>query len=205
MPRFEKVAYKPIPVRELLAEMKNLSELMIDLAYSAALFNDKEIAEDVLALEAHIDNLSYLLDIEVMVASRGDPRDAQALVGVSTVAAATDKISDAAADIAAIVTRDIGVHPIVGSIFEKVEERLVKATVKEGSTIADKRISKLDLAARMGIDVIAIRRNKTWIINPKGSERILPGDTLITRGAPQGIKQFKDLAEGRTTQLEEQY
>jgi uncharacterized protein with PhoU and TrkA domain len=205
MPRFERVAYKPIPVRELLVEMKNLSELMIDLAYSAALFNDKELAEVVLELEAHVDTLSYLLDIEVMVASRGDPRDAQALVGVSTVAAATDKISDAAADIAAIVTRDIGVHPIVGSIFEKVEERIVKATVKEGSTIADKRISKLDLAARMGIDVIAIRRNKTWIINPKGSERILQGDTLITRGAPQGIKQFKDLAEGRTTQLEEQH
>ena len=205
MPRFEKVAYKPVPVRELLAEMKNLSELMIDLAYSSALFNDKELAEDVLALEAHIDNLSYLLGIEVMVASRGDPREAQALVGVSTVAAATDKISDAAADIAAIVTRDIGVHPIVGSIFEKVEERLVKATVKEGSTIVDKRIGKLELAARMGIDIIAIRRNKTWIINPKGSERILSGDTLITRGAPQGIKEFKDLAEGRTTQLEEQY
>jgi uncharacterized protein with PhoU and TrkA domain len=205
MPRFERVAYKPIPVRELLVEMKNLSELMIDLAYSAALFNDKELAEDVLELEAHVDTLSYLLDIEVMVASRGDPRDAQALVGVSTVAAATDKISDAAADIAAIVTRDIGVHPIVGSIFEKVEERIVKATVKEGSAIADKRISKLDLAARMGIDIIAIRRNKTWIINPKGSEHILPGDTLITRGAPQGIKQFKDLAEGRTTQLEEQF
>ena len=51
MPRFEKIAYKPIPVRELLVEMKNLSELMIDLAYSAALFNDKELAEDVLALE----------------------------------------------------------------------------------------------------------------------------------------------------------
>jgi uncharacterized protein with PhoU and TrkA domain len=205
MPRFERVAYKPIPVRELLVEMKNLSELMIDLAYSAALFNDKELAEDVLELEAHVDNLSYLLDIEVMVASRGDPREAQALVGVSTVAAATDKISDAAADIAAIVTRDIGVHPIVGSIFEKVEERIVKATVKEGSAIADKRISKLDLAARMGIDIIAIRRNQTWIINPKGSEHILPGDTLITRGAPQGIKQFKDLAESRTSQLEEQY
>jgi uncharacterized protein with PhoU and TrkA domain len=205
MPRFEKVAYKPIPVRVLLAEMKNLSELMIDLAYSAALFNDKELAEDVLALEVHIDTLGYLLGIEIMVASRGDPRDAEALVGVSRVAAATDKISDAAADIAAIVTRDLGVHPIVGSIFEKVEERLVKATVKQDSSIASKRISKLDLAARMGIDIIAIRRNKNWIINPKGLERILPGDILITRGAPQGVKQFKDLAEGRTTQLEQQY
>ena len=205
MPRFERIAYKPIPVRELLVEMKNLSELMIDLAYSAALFNDKELAEDVLALESHIDTLSYLLDMEIMIAARGDPKDAEALIGVSTVAAATDKISDAAADIAAIVTRGIGVHPIVSSIFEKVEERLMKATVKEGSAISGKRIGKLDLAARMGIDIIAIRRNKDWIINPKGTERILPGDILITRGAPLGTKGFKDLAEGKTKQLEEQY
>ncbi len=27
MPKFEKIEYKPIPVRELLLEMKNLSEL----------------------------------------------------------------------------------------------------------------------------------------------------------------------------------
>ena len=205
MARFERIAYKPIPVREILVEMKNLSELMIDLAYSAALFNDKELAEDVLALERHIDTLSYLLDMEIMVAARGDPKDAEALIGVSTVAAATNKISDAAADIAAIVTRGIGVHPIVSSIFEKVEERLMKATVKEGSVISGKRIGKLDLAARMGIDIIAIRRNKDWIINPKGTEKILLGDILITRGAPLGTKEFKDLAEGKTKQLEEQY
>ncbi len=205
MQRFEKISFKPIPVRELLVEMKNLSELMIDLAYSAALFNDKELAEDVLALEKHIDNLSYLLDIEVMIAARGDPRDAEALIGVSTVAASTDKISDAAADIAAIVTHDIGVHPIVSSIFEKVEERLVKSTVKEGSVLSGKRINKLDLAARMGIDIIAIRRDKDWIINPKGSEKLLFGDILITRGAPLGTKEFKDLAEGRTKRLEEEY
>jgi uncharacterized protein with PhoU and TrkA domain len=205
MPRLEKIAYKPIPVRELLVEMKNLSELMIDLAYSAALFNDKELAEDVLALELHIDTLSYLLGIEIMIAARGDPKDAEALIGVYTVAAATDKISDAAADIAAIVTRNIGVHPIVSSIFEKVEERLMKATVKDSSVIVGKRIEKLDLAARMGIDIIAIRRNKDWIINPKGAEKILLGDILITRGAPLGTKEFKDLAEGKTMQLEELY
>ncbi len=205
MPRFEKLSYKPIPVRELLAEIKNLSELMIDLAYSAALLNDKDLAEDVLTLETRIDTLGYLLEIETMVASRGDPRDAQALVGVSTVASAADKISDAAADIAAIVTRGIGVHPIVGSVFEKVEERLMKVTVKEGSSIAGIRLGKLELAARMGIDIIAIRRDKDWMINPKTSEKVLPGDILITRGAPLGTREFKDIAEGKTMKLEERY
>jgi len=202
MPQFEKIEYKPIPVSDLLLEMKNLSELMIDLAYSAALFNDKELAEDVMELESRIDTLAYLLDMEIMIAAR-DAKDAEMLIGVSTVAAAADKISDAAADIAAIVTRNIGIHPIVGEIFEKVEERLMKATVKEDSVIIGQRIDDLDLAARMGVDIIAIRRNKDWILDPDETERIFLGDILITRGAPIGIKEFKDIAEGRLTKLED--
>ena len=202
MPQFEKIEYKPIPVSDLLVEMKNLSELMIDLAYSAALFNDKELAEDVMELESRIDTLAYLLDMEIMIAAR-DAEDAETLIGVSTVASAADKISDAAADIAAIVTRNIGIHPIIGEIFEKVEERLMKATVKEGSVITGKRIDELDLAARMGVDIIAIRRNKDWILDPDETVHVFLGDILITRGAPMGIKEFKDLAEGRLTQLED--
>ncbi|MCW4002521.1 MAG: potassium channel protein [Candidatus Bathyarchaeota archaeon] len=201
MPHFEKIEYKPIPVRELLLEMKNLSELMIDLAYSAALYNDKDLAEDVLALESRVDTLGYLLEIEIMVAARG-PEDAEALIGVSTVAASTDKISDAAADIAAIVTRNIGIHPIVGEIFEKVEERLMKVTVKPNSEIINKQIGELNLAARMGVDILAIRRNNDWKLDPKKTEKVLEGDILITRGAPVGVEEFKDLAGGELASLE---
>jgi uncharacterized protein with PhoU and TrkA domain len=203
MPRFEKIEYKPIPVSDLLLEMKNLSELMIDLAYSAALFNDKELAEDVIELEARVDTLAYLMDMEIMVAAR-DAKDAEALIGISTVAAATDKISDAAADIAAIVTRNINVHPLVSEIFEKTEKQLTKAIVKEGSLLVGKLIGDLDLAALMGVDIIAIRRNKDWIIDPKDSERIFLNDVLITRGAPQGVKDFKKLAEASPVTKEEQ-
>ncbi len=192
----EKIEYKPIPVRELLLEMKNLSELMIDLAYSAALFNDKELAEEVMELERRVDNLAYLLEMMIMVAAR-DAKDAEELLGVSTVAAATDKISDAAADIAVIVLRDIGVHPLVTEIFERVEERLMQAKVSKGSKLVGRRIRELDLAAEMGIDVIAIRRNSDWVINPKKDETVQEEDVLITRGAPVGIREFRELAEGK--------
>jgi uncharacterized protein with PhoU and TrkA domain len=201
LPRFEKVEYRPIPVRELLLEMKNLSELMIDLAYSAALYNDRDLAEDVLALEGRVDNLAYLLEMEIMVAAR-DPKDAEEMLGISKVATSTDKISDAAADIAAIVTRNIGIHPVVGEIFEKVEERLMKVTVKSNSEIVNKKICELDLVARMGVDIIAIRRNHDWILNPQKAEQVLQGDILITRGAPSGIEEFKNLAEGKLASLE---
>ena len=51
MEHFEKIKYKPVSIRDLLVGMKDLSELMIDLAYSAALFHSHELAEDVLDLE----------------------------------------------------------------------------------------------------------------------------------------------------------
>ena len=192
MPSLEKVKYKPVPVRELFLEMKNLSELMIDLAYSAALFNDRELAEDVLELENRVDTLDYLLEMTIMIAAR-DARDAEVLIGVSTAASAADKISDAAGDIAAIVTQNIGVHPIVTEIFEKVEERLMEAHVQEGSAIIGKQVGQLDLAARMGVDIIAIRRDKDWIIDPRETENILNGDILIVRGVKSGINEFKEL------------
>ena len=181
--------------------MKNISELMIDLAYSSALYNDKDLAEDVLALEDRVDNLAYLLEMEIMLAAR-DPRDAEQLIGVSTVAASADKISDAAGDIAAIVTRNIGIHPIIGEIFEKVEERIMKVTVQPNSSLIEKQIGELDLAASMGVDIIAIRRNHDWILNPNKQERVYQADILITRGAPSGVEEFKDLAEGDLTTMD---
>lgn len=197
----EKIEYKPIPVRDLLIEMKDISELMIDLAYSAALFHSRELAEEVLELEKRVDTLAYILNMNAMLAAR-DAEDAEALAGVFVVATATDKISDAAADIAIIVLREIGVHPIVREAFERVEERLTRTEVKPNSILVGHKLEALKLAAKIGVDIIAIRRKKEWIINPEDDERIKKGDVLIARGAPMGIQEFKGLAEGKIQKLE---
>jgi uncharacterized protein with PhoU and TrkA domain len=203
MSDFEKIEYKPRSVREILIEMKDISELMIDLAYSAALFNDRELAEEVLELESRVDTLAYQLNMSTMIATR-DPEDAQGLVGVLKVASSADKISDAAADIATIVLRDIGVHPLVSEVFKKVEEGLVKARVNANSILAGKRLDELELASKIGVDIIAIRRRKEWIIDPKGKETIEKGDILIARGSHSGVEELKKLAEGTLQKLEEE-
>jgi len=197
----EKIEYKPISVREALTEMKDLSEIMIDLAYSATLFHSRELAEEVLELEKRVDYLAYMLDMNAMLAAR-DAEDAESLIGATTVAAATDKISDAAADIAAIVLKEIGIHPIVREAFEKVEERLARAEVKPNSIFINKKLGDLELAAKIGVDIIAIRRRKEWIINPGEDETILEGDVLIARGAPLGVDELKGLAEGKIKEME---
>jgi uncharacterized protein with PhoU and TrkA domain len=121
---------------------------------------------------------------------------------VTTVAAATNKISDAAADIADIVLKHIGIHPIVRKAFEQVEERLARAIVKPDSIFIKKTLGDLELAAKIGVDVIAIRRYREWKIDPKEEEQILEGDVLIARGAPHGIDELKDLASGKLKEME---
>ena len=154
MTEFEKIEYKPVSVRELLTEMKDTSELMIDLAYSAALFHSKELAEEVLELESYIDTLVYLLNMNAMLAAR-DAEDAEALVSVTVVANATDKISDAAADMATIVLRNIGIHPLIREAFQKVEEHLTRVKVKSNSFFVDKTVGELKLAPRIGVDAVS--------------------------------------------------
>jgi uncharacterized protein with PhoU and TrkA domain len=180
--------------------MKDLSELMIDLAYSAALFNSPELAEEVMEMERHMDTLAYLLNMNAMIAAR-DADDAESLVGVTVTATAADKISDAAADIATIVLQKIGIHPIIRRAFEKVEERLTRVEVKPASILNGKSLRELELAAKMGVDIIAIRRNKKWIIDPEDDEVLRQGDVVIIRGAPQGIKEIKGVAEGKIKKL----
>lgn len=200
MTESEKIEYKPASVREVLTEMKDLSEIMIDLAYSAALFHSRELAEEVLELEDRVDYLAYILDMNAMLAAR-DAEDAESLIGVMKVASATDKISDAAADIATIVLQEIGVHPIVREAFQKVEEQLARARVEPDSIFVKKKLRELELAARIGVDIIAIRRGREWIIDPDGEEMIGEGDVLIARGSPSGIDEVKKLTEGISKEL----
>lgn len=199
MDRLERIEYRPISVREALIEIKDLSELMIDLAYSSALFNSRELAEEVVELGERVDALVYLLNMNAMLAAR-NVDDAESLSGVLKVGAAADKISDAAVDMASIVLRGVGIHPLVREVFSQSEEQLSRTMVRQDSMLVGRKLSDLELAPRIGVDVIALRRNKTWIINPE-EQRVEVGDILIVRGASHGLKKLRDAAEGRVEEL----
>jgi len=196
----EKVEYTPVSVRETLILMKDISELMIDLAYSAALFDNRELAGEVMELEKKMDTLVYILNMNLMLAAR-DREDAETLAGVAKVGSLTNSISDAAADIAGIVLNDIGIHPIVREAFQRTEEHLARVEVAEESIIAGKTVDELDLAAKVGADVIAIRRGKHWMINPE-KEIVMPEDVLMARGTASGLEKLDRAARGEVRELE---
>lgn len=199
MSEVERVEYTPVSVRETLILMKDISELMIDLAYSAALFDNRELAEEVIELERKMDTLVYVLNMNLMLAAR-DKDDAESLAGVAKVGSLTNSISDAAADIAGIVLNDIGVHPIVREVFQRAEEHLARVQMSDDSFFAGKTVDELDLAAEVGVDIIAIRRGRHWMINPE-KEIVLPEDVLLARGTASGLEKLVKAARGEVKDL----
>ncbi|MHA1721941.1 MAG: potassium channel family protein [Candidatus Baldrarchaeia archaeon] len=198
----QEVQYKPLSVREILKEMKNLSSLMIDLAYSAFLYNHRKLAEEVMRLEERVDYLSYLLGIQAALAAR-DREDAERISGILKVASAVDKISDAAADIANLVLLSISIHPTIHSAFKKTEEILGRIKIREGSVMVDKALEDLKLETRIGVDIIALRREKVWILNPGKEVKLKPGDILIARGSVESIELLDKLSSGKVKKLPE--
>jgi uncharacterized protein with PhoU and TrkA domain len=65
---------KPRNLKTLLAEAKDASELMVDLAYAALYFDDEGMAESVLGLEEEMSDLVHEMRSLAMLAVR-HPRE----------------------------------------------------------------------------------------------------------------------------------
>lgn len=70
MDRGESVEYEPVSVKEILVEMKDTAELLIDLSYSAVLFDDSDLASEVLELEHRMDVLQRKAWMSLVMAGR---------------------------------------------------------------------------------------------------------------------------------------
>jgi uncharacterized protein with PhoU and TrkA domain len=189
----DKIEYEPIPIRDALVEMKDIAELLIDLAYSAIVYNDKDIAEEVLDLEARMDTLGYIIQMNAMLAARS-AEDAEQLGGLLKVASATDKISNAAGDIAITVLKGIKPHEIILEAIRTSEEPIIKVQVLEKSNMCGKEIGESDLSEI--VDIIAIKRGKNWIYDPIDTTTIKEGDFLFARGSQTAIVDLKNKARG---------
>jgi len=198
--RVRRIRYKAVPVRETLIEMKDISELMIDLAYASALLDNKALAEEVKHLEDRMDDLVYILNMNLMLAAR-DGRDAEALAAVQRVGALTGAISDAAGDIARLVRRGLKAHPVAREVFERTEENLEYVSVAEDSMLVGKTVDELHLARRIGADIIAIKRGEHWFINP-GKELLMPDDSVVARGTKEGLEALSKAAKAEVKTLE---
>jgi uncharacterized protein with PhoU and TrkA domain len=177
-----------------LVLLKDTSELMIDLAYSSLLLNSQALAEEVAALENHMDNLHT--DFELLVLSSGfTPKESKDFLGLIRLGVVTEKIADAAMEIADVVLRGLEPHPILRLVIEEAEETVTKVTVSETSTLVGKTIREAQLQEETGMWVLVIRRGNLWL-RPRPDTDIRSGDILIAAGYAEGEEDFESLAAG---------
>ncbi len=188
-------------IKNLLIEMKNMSELMVDLAYSAILFNSKTAAEEVIALENEVNSMNYEIKKESLVAARSY-EDAEKLTALLEIAEAAESIANAAKDLADLVIIGFKPHPVFKKVMEESDKSIVRVTIEENSDLANNSLGDLLLVNRTGMRVIAIRRGTSWIYGPDKYTTLLPNDSLILKGTDEGADLLEKLAAG-TCSLED--
>ena len=176
---------------ERFVELKDTSELMMDMAYSSLLLNSKELAEDVQELEEHVDKLHT--DFELLVLSSGfKPEEAKSFLGLIRLGVVTEKMADAAAEIAEVVLRGIKPHPVLKLAIEEAEETVTYVQVTENSMFVDKTLREVHIPEETGMWVLVIRRGDRWI-RPKPSTILNAGDVIMTAGYAEGEDDLKKL------------
>ncbi|MBE6505395.1 MAG: potassium channel family protein [Methanobrevibacter millerae] len=182
-------------IKNLLIEMKNMSELMVDLAYSAVLFNSIDAAEEVLTLENRVNAMNYQIKTESLVAARSY-EDAEKLTALLEIAEAAESMANAAKDLADLVIKGIKPHPVFKMVMEESDKMIARIGVVENSDLSNNTLGELFLANRTGMRVIAIRRGESWIYGPDKNTMILPNDILLLKGTDEGAELLRKLAYG---------
>lgn len=180
-------------LREMLVEAKDTSELMVDLAYAAVFFDDPDMADEVDGLEMQISDLVHDMRSLCVIAVR-NPREAEAMSAVLQVISAVERIGNDAVDIARIVTRRLGIPHALVVDMAAAEEIAHRVEVGSGSHFANRPLSAFELPIVTGLRVMAIRRGRSWIIDPAGDQILAPSDVLFLRGSPDGIERLRELA-----------
>lgn len=175
--------------------MKDMSELMVDLAYSAVLFNNKDAAEEVLTLENRLNSMNYEIKKQSLVAARS-LEDAEKLTTLLEIAEAAESMGNAAKDLADLTLKGFEPHPVFRAVMEESERNIIRLKVNESSDLANESLGDLLLLNRTGMRIISIRRGDSWIYGPDKNTVIIPDDFLIAKGTETGTEILEKLVSG---------
>lgn len=182
----------------MLAEAKDTSEIMVDLAYAAVYFNDPGMATEVSQLEERMNDLVQDMRAVSTLAVRR-PAEAEGMASVLQVISAIESIANTAVDVTRIVTHRLGIPQELIADLSNAEEVSHRVWIREGSHMAHRPLKDLEMTVQCGMRVVAIRRERSWMIDEVDGDLVLmPGDVLFLRGAPAGIARLHELAAAPT-------
>ena len=184
---------EPKTVKELLVELKDASELMVDLAYAAVFFNEEKLAREVGRLEERMNAHLRRLRIMAMLAARS-PEDAEGMAGVLWIADAIERIGDAASDIARVVAARLGIPDALRHDLRHADEMTARVKIRTDAPAAGRTLRDLSLPTETGMWVMAIRSGIEWRFDPGPDDVVSEHDVLLIRGPEEGVNLVREFA-----------
>ena len=185
----------------MVLEIKDKSELMVDLAYSSLIYDNRTIANEVYDLENLIDSLYQKLQKNLLEDVKSGKLSVNDALTLMKLAQAGEQIADAAQEIADVELRDVELHPIFKMSIQESDVVFTKVQVDTKSILCGKTLGELKLGSETGMYVRAMRHNERWLYGPDKKTRIDPGDILFAKGPEDGEKHLINLASGESREI----
>ena len=198
---------RPRNLKDMLAEAKNTSELMVDLAYAAIFYNSEDLSEEVFRLEERLNELVFDMRSLAILAARS-PADSEQMAGILQVVQDIEKLGNAAYDIAKIVVKRLGIPPELLHDIPEAEEIPSRVRVQPESALDGRALEAVDLPTETGMRPIAVRSDNEWHFDPEPDDVLRAGDVLFLQGPPEGVAELREMAgaqpaEGSPTPVED--
>lgn len=188
-------------VEDIVLEIKDKSELMIDLAYSSLIYDNNTIAKEVYDLEDMLDALYKSLQRQTLEQVENKKLSVDDALTVLRLAEATEQIADAAQEIADVELRDVELHPILKMSIRDSDVVFTRVKVEPQSVLCKKTLGDLKLGSETGMYIRAMRHGDKWLYGPDKNTKIDSDDILFAKGPEDGEKHLIDLAKGKTKEI----
>ncbi len=179
-------------IEEKFLDLKEKAELMLDLAYSSLLYDNRVIAKEVYMLEDEVDREHEELQ-RMAIEDAVEDRDIDKALLYVRLGAALEVIADSAREIADITLRDMEMHPVFQESVRDSDTIISSAIVSEKSRFSGKRLREIDLPKEFGVWIVAVKSGIEWIYGPGGDYVLRPGDFVIARGPRETEERFLEM------------
>ncbi len=185
-----------ISIKDNIIKMKNMSELTLDLAYSAAFLKDIKLAKQVEELNNEIkkiekDVLKLLFKIK--------ENDEKRLLIIELIDSIKD-ISNSALNISKIA-RGNNYPEIIKNILSETQERIITCEIKKNSHLINKSLNETKFRTFTKTQILAIKRKNEWIFNVNKNTILKENDFLIGKGYEGSSKLVKDFVKQKENKL----
>lgn len=109
------------------------------------------------------------------------------------LAAAAERIGDAAQSMCRIIEEEGPPHPIIAAALTEADEIVAEAIVAQGSPADGRTLRELRLHTATGMEVLAVLRRGRWFYRPRSTRRLEAADRLLAIGPEEGAQRLRDV------------